>query len=211
VPSALSQGSLLAALFIRRKVLHVEQLKVSSAEEIATKMKELFDAEAAEKKKDIGELVPLPKSGLVVRMRRKNMDEDVLTALPLGLVVAMQGRDSTDGDTPDAELSPEDLKENARGLIYFRETVTENCLEPRVAKDGAGRVCFVDLETGKVLGRIHPDDFLFMFEWITGQKGNDGLEKFRNRAQRRASTTKSRGKTLRPRPVGTAMGQPASA
>lgn len=188
-----------------------KELKISTPEQIAAKMKELFDAEAEEKKKDAGELVPLPKSGLVVRLRRKNMDEDVLTALPLGLIAAMQGDVGSGNGAQAAEPSPEEMKENAQGLIYFRETVTENCLEPRIGRDGAGRVVFLDATAGRIIARVHPEDFLFMFEWVTGQKGNDGLEKFRNRAERRASAAKSRGKRLRPRPVGDAERQSAAA
>lgn len=190
-----------------------EELKISTPEEIAAKMKEIFDAEAEEKKKDPGQLVTLPKSKLVVRLRRKNIDDDTLTALPLSLVAAAAGQSDGTGTetTQDTEPSPEQIKENAIGLIYFRETVTDNCIEPRVGRDSAGRVSFLAVDTGKVIARVHPDDFLFMFEWITGQEGNDGLKNFRNRKERRASASQSRSKGLRPRPVGSANGQSAAA
>ena len=118
-----------------------------------------------------------------------------------------------EGDEGESEderkMSPEEVKENAAFLVYFRETVTENCLEPRIGKDAAGKVSF--LVGGKAIARVHEDDFRFMFQWITGQKGNDGLDKFRRRKKGRTSTRKSRRKALPSRPAEPAVGQSATA
>lgn len=189
-----------------------EQLKVSSAEEIAEKTKAVTQAEAT----DPGEIVTLPKTGIMVRLRRTDMEGEALTGgLPLSLVQAARGvveggDDGDKGDENPRATTPEEDEQNVKALIFFRQMVIENCLEPKVGQDLAGRVCFLGKDN-RAIDRIHKADFLFMFEWITGQKGNDGLDKFRNRAQRRASASKSRGKGLRPRSVGTTEREPATA
>lgn len=181
-----------------------EELKVTSFEEIAEKTKEVFEAEAT----DPGELVKLPKTGIVVRLRRADLEGEALTGgLPMSLVLAAQ--DASEDEAEVRETTPEENAENAKALIFMRQTVVENCLEPRIGQDVAGRVCFI--AEGRAIARVHKDDFMFMFGWISGQEGNDGIKKFRNRKERRASSAKSRGKTLRSRSVGSPDGQSATA
>ena len=188
-----------------------EQLKVTSPEEYAALVRPIIEAERT----DPGALVTLPKTGAVVRLRRADIEGEALTGgLPLSLVVAAQGVSAKEEDEEDAEetptqTTPEEDSENVRGLIFIRQTVVENCLEPKLGQDVAGRVCF--MVEGRAVARVHKDDFMFMFQWISGQEGNDGLERFRNRKERRASAAKSRGKTLRTKTIGSAEGQSASA
>jgi hypothetical protein len=188
-----------------------EQLKVTSPEQIAEKTNAVFEAEAI----DPGELVKLPKTGIVVRLRRTDMEGEALTGgLPLSLVSAARGvADSDageDSEKPARETTPEEDEQNAKALIFFRQMVVENCLEPKIGQDIAGRVCFLGKDN-RAVARVHKTDFLFMFQWISGQEGNDGMKKFRNRKTRRASASQSRRKTLRTAAVDVAEGQPASA
>lgn len=178
----------------------MEKLKVTSFAEIAKKTKSVFAAEAT----DPGELVTLPKTGIVVRLRHTDMEGEALTGgLPLSLVSAARNVADDDGEQaeekPARETTAEEDEENAKALIFFRHMVVENCLEPRIGQDVAGRVCFLGKDN-RAVARVHKTDFLFMFQWISGQEGNDGMKKFRNRKERRASASKSGGKTLRDAP-----------
>lgn len=186
-----------------------EELKVTSIEEIAEKTKQVFQAEAT----DPGELVRLPKTGIVVRLRRSDMEGEALTGgLPLSLVSAAQAvvDDADAAERDEKETTPEEDEANAKALIFLRQMVVENCLEPKVGQDVAGRVCFLALD-GRAVARVHKDDFMFMFQWISGQEGNDGMKKFRNRKERRASTAQSRRKALRNNAVESPERQSASA
>jgi hypothetical protein len=190
-----------------------EQLKVTSPEEIAEKTKTVFEAEAT----DPGELVTLPKTGIVVRLRRTDMEGEALTGgLPLSLVSAARGVAENDGDENDGgeqparETTPEEDEQNAKALIFFRQMVVENCLEPKIGQDVAGRVCFMGKDN-RAVARVHKTDFLFMFQWISGQEGNDGMKKFRNRKTRRTSAAQSRRKTLRAEAINAPESEPASA
>lgn len=186
-----------------------EQLKVTSPEEYAALVKPIVEAERT----DPGELVTLPKTGAVVRLRRADLEGEALTGgLPMSLVAAAQGvseDDETEENVEPKETTPEEDAENVKALIFIRQTVVENCLEPEIGQDVAGRVCF--MAEGRAIARVHKDDFMFMFAWISGQEGNDGIKKFRNRKERRASAAKSHSKRLRPRSVGATERQPASA
>lgn len=166
-----------------------EELKVTPLEQIAEKTKEVFAAEAT----DTGELVTLPKTGIVVRLRRVDSQGDALTGgLPLSLVAAAM----EEGSQEETEITPDMMKEASRGMIYMRLCVTENCLEPRIGFDLAGRVSFLN-GSGAAIARVHKDDFRFMFAFITGQEARDALNKFRNRAERRAAASGTSRKKLR--------------
>lgn len=175
-----------------------EQLKVTSLAEIAKKTKAILESEAT----DPGELVRLPKTGIVVRLRRTDMEGEALTGgLPLSLVraardVADDNNDEDEEKKATRQPTAEEDEENAKALIFFRQMVVENCLEPKIGQDVAGRVCFLGKDN-RAVARVHKTDFLFMFQWISGQEGNDGMEKFRNRKTRRASAAKSNRKALR--------------
>lgn len=166
----------------------MEELKVTSLEEIAEKTKQVFDAETT----DPGELVKLPRTDIVVRLRRTDTQGDALTGgLPLSLVAAAMG------EKPDEEeMTPDLIREASRGMIFMRQTVVENCLEPRIGFDIAGRVAFLN-NSGQSIARVHKDDFRFMFAFITGQEARAALTNFRNRKERRASTSSAGRKKLR--------------
>jgi hypothetical protein len=137
-------------------------------------------------------------------------------SLPMSLVAAATAKDQTDTDETKTklekleQLTPEEIERGQNNLIFLRQMVVENCLEPSIRYfEGIG-VYFVNAK-GEQVAKVDEDDFEEMLAVVCGEDGADGLEPFRNRAQRRASAAKSRSKTLRPRPVGTAMGQPTSA
>lgn len=165
-----------------------EELKVTSIEEIAKKTKQVFEAEAT----DPGELVQLPKTGIVVRLRRVDVQGDALTGgLPLSLVAAAMNEKIEEDD-----MTPEMVAEVSRGLIFMRQTVVENCLEPRIGYDLAGRVSFLN-GAAQAIARVHKQDFDYMFAFITGQEARAALNSFRNRQERRAAASSAGRKKLR--------------
>jgi len=165
-------------------------LTVTPIEEIARKSKEVFEAEAT----DPGELQTLPKTGIVVRLRRVDTEGDALTGgLPLSLVAAAMQADKQEVEQ---EITPEMMKEASRGMIFMRQTVVENCLEPRIGFDMAGRVAFLN-GAGQAIARVHKDDFRFMFAVITGQEARAALHSFPNRKARRGAASSSGRKKLR--------------
>lgn len=185
-----------------------EQLKVTSPEEYAEK--------AAKASANDSFLHQLKKTGAVVRLRRVNVEALVLVgAVPMSLVAAVTSEAKEgDGDLEPAEKkkpTPEQIEAGNNNLIFMRQTVVENCLEPRIRYfEGVG-VFFVN-SLGEQKARVDPDDFSEMFEVISGEAGADGLENFRgNRQQRRTSASKSNRKALRSKAVGSTEGQPASA
>ena len=167
-----------------------EELKVTPIAEITKKTKVVMEAEAT----DLGQLVQLPKTGIVVRLRRTDTQGDALTGgLPLSLVAAaMDSKEEED----EKEISAEMIKEASRGMIFMRQTVVENCLEPRIGYDIAGRVSFLN-NSDHAIARVHKDDFRFMFAFITGQEAGDALKNFRNRKTRRAAAAGSNRKKRR--------------
>jgi len=174
-----------------------ETLKVTSPEDYAEKSRK---ANADESN---GFLHKLKKTGAVVRLRHVDMEGLALVgSLPMSLVAA-----ATQVNAPDdakkgkkakakKDPTPEEIAEGNNNLIFIRQMVVENCLEPTIRYfEGVG-VYFVNAK-GEQVARVNPDDFMEMFAVISGEEGADGAAKFRNRAQRRASASKSRGKTLR--------------
>ena len=186
----------------------MEGLKVTSPEEYAEKARQANAEESA------GFLHRLKKTGAVVRLRRVDVESLVLIgAVPMSLVSATQseGKDNKKHKLAKNEIpTPEEIEAGNNNLIFMRQTVVENCLEPQIRYfEGVG-VFFVNSK-GEQIARVDPQDFSEMFAVISGEDGADGLNKFRNRAERRASASQSRRKTLRPKTVGSAEGQPAGA
>jgi hypothetical protein len=181
----------------------MNQLTVTSPEEYAEKAKV---AQAAE---GVGFLHKLKKTGAVVRLRHMDMEASaVLGELPLSLVKAAVGTVDEVEAAQKKRPTPEEVEEGNKTLIFMRQTVVENCLEPLIRYEEGVGVFFVNA-TGQSVSRVDKDDFLEMFAVITGQEGNDGLLAFRNRKARRASAAQSRGKALQKRPARVAKGQPA--
>lgn len=187
----------------------IEELKVTSPEEYAEKARQANATDSS------GFLHRLKKTGAVVRLRRVDMEKRALVgSLPMSLVAAATAKDEVDDDETKAEklanLTPEEIERGQNNLIFLRQMVVENCLEPRIRYfEGIG-VYFVN-QVGEQVARVDEDDFEEMLAVICGEDGADGLRSFRNRKERRASAAKSRSKTLRSRSVGTAKRQPARA
>ena len=164
-----------------------EPLKVTSIEEITKRTKEVFEAEAIEP-----ELVKLPETGIVVRLRRVNvMDDPVAGGLPLALVASAIG-----AKAETEEVTPDRMKEISVGMLFMRQTVVENCVEPRVGFDVAGRVCFLN-GSGHAIARVHKKDFKYMWAYITGQEARSALESFRDAEDGRAAAAGPDSKELR--------------
>lgn len=184
-----------------------ETLKVTSPEEYAKK------AEQASVEESKGFLHRLKKTGAVVRLRHVDMEAlAVVGSLPMSLVRAATAKDTDDNDdkAKKREFTAEEIEAGNNNLIFIRQMVVENCLEPRIRYfEGVG-VYFINAK-GEQVTRVDKDDFMEMFAVISGEAGADGLDKFRNRAQRRASAAQSRRKTLRKNAVGDAEREPASA
>lgn len=184
-----------------------EVLKVTSPEEYAKK------AQQASAKENEGFLHKLKKTGAVVRLRHVDMEAlAIVGSLPMSLVAAATS--TAEERAQELKLqknpTPEEIERGNNNLIFIRQMVVENCLEPSIRYfEGVG-VYFVNAK-GEQVTRVDKDDFMEMFAVISGEEGADGLEPFRNRKERRASAAKSGGKTLRRKAVESPEGQPAGA
>jgi hypothetical protein len=170
-----------------------EKLKVTSPEEYAEKARE---ASADESK---GFLHQLKKTGAVVRLRHVDMEAlAIVGSLPMSLVAAATAKDEESNEEQSkAKKAPtaEEIEAGNNNLIFIRQMVVENCLEPSIRYiEGVG-VFFVNAK-GEQVTRVDKDDFMEMFAVISGEEGADGLDKFRSRAERRASASQSRRKAL---------------
>ena len=185
-----------------------EELKVTSPEEYAEK------AQQANANESVGFLHKLKKTGAVVRLRHVDMEAlAIVGSLPMSLVAAATARDEENQEgkaKTKVQPTPEEIEQGNNNLIFIRQMVVENCLEPSIRYfEGVG-VFFVNAK-GEQVTRVDKDDFMEMFAVISGEEGADGLDKFRNRKTRTTSATKSRRKTLRKDAVESPEGQPASA
>lgn len=163
----------------------MEELKVTSPEEYA--------AIVERKQAGCGEFVPLP-SGIVVRARRADMEGMALKGgLPMSLVSASQAL-SESGEKK--ELTVEQIEEGQKALIFMRELTRKNCIEPQIVYDETGEVIW-QWPNGATR-EIETEDFKALAAWVRGEEV-DQLDSFRqpNRKTRRASASKSGGKTLR--------------
>lgn len=184
-----------------------ETLKVTTPEEYAEK------ARLANADESVGFLHKLKKTGAVVRLRHVDMEAlAVVGSLPMSLVAAATAKDDgVDKDKPKTrkDPTPEEIEQGNNNLIFIRQMVVENCLEPSIRyAEGVG-VFFVNSK-GQQITRVDKDDFMEMFAVISGEEGADGLDSFRNRKERRASAAQSRRKALRTDSVESTEGQPAS-
>lgn len=161
----------------------MEKLKVTSPEQYG----EIIERKQA----DQGELVPLP-SGMVVRARRADMEGLALKGgLPMSLVRASQALGNSDEEN---ELTPEQIEEGQKALIFMRELTRKNCLEPQIVYDETGEVVWQ--WSGGITHEVDTEDFKALAAWVRGEE-IDSADSFRNRKERRASASQSRGKALR--------------
>lgn len=181
-----------------------EILKVTSPEEYAEK------AQQANASESVGFLHKLKKTGAVVRLRHVDMEAlAVVGALPMSLVAAAT-RTAESETQADKKPTPEEIEEGNKTLIFMRQMVVENCLEPSIRYEEGVGVFFVGADS-KPVARVDKYDFMEMFAVISGEEGDDGANSFRNQKTRRASAAKSRRKTLRTEAVDATEGQPTSA
>lgn len=184
-------------------------LKVTSPEEYAEK------ARQANADDNAGFLHKLKKTGAVVRLRHVDMEAlAVVGSLPMSLVAAATAKDEKGNDSKAKKKktppTPEEVERGNNNLIFIRQMVVENCLEPSIRYFEGDGVYFINA-AGKQVTKVDKDDFMEMFAVISGEEGADGKDSFRNRQERRASTSRSRGKTLRSKTVAATEREPASA
>lgn len=153
------------------------------------------------------ELVSMP-SGAVFRLRRIDVQEAALIGeLPLSLVnqgVAAwreRGLMKTQ-QAQEQEEDESDYEETANHLIFVRQTVVNNCLEPRIGYSDTGVVSLLNGE-GKAIAKLKKKDFLYAFQWITSQVGVKAgrLGSFPEGQARGVTNSRARGKKFRGAPV----------
>lgn len=155
---------------------------------------------------EAGELVDMP-SGAVFRLRRADIQGMVLTGeLPQSLVNEGLTAWRKKGIAPEAKSTTEtetvDVEDTLQSLIFLRQTVVENCLEPRIGYNEVGVVCLLDSQ-GNAIAKLKKKDFLYAFRWITYQEGVEagGLSNFRKGQEGRTATVGSNRKKLRRKAV----------
>lgn len=159
--------------------------------------------EYAEIIKGRSELVPLP-SGLVVRARRARMEGMALKGgLPMSL---LRAAGSMKAVMENPEPTPEQIEETNQGLIFFRELVRKNCLEPSIVYDEAGIVVWE--WPNKTRLEIEDDDFETLAAWVRGEEV-DSVDSFRSGTGSGAPTNQPDSETLQPEPVAVIEGEPA--
>lgn len=169
------------------------ELKVTQPEDYAAIAQESADA---------GELVKMP-SGAIFRLRRVDLEELTLMGeLPQSLVSegldAWRKQGTAPPKTEDTQTELPDPDDAIKNLIFLRQTVVENCLEPRIGYNEVGVVSLLG-SNGKAIAKLKKKDFLYAFRWITSQEGVEaaGLNTFRNRQERRAVASSANRKKQR--------------
>lgn len=153
------------------------ELKVTNPEEYA----------ALETPSDEVDLVEMP-SGAVFKMRRLDMAGMVLIgALPQSLVnIGMAAwRKQGKAEAAIEKISEQDEEDTIKQLIFMRNTVVENVLEPRIGYSPDGVVSLLRPDGSAITGLKRPD-FVYAFRWITRQEGKEapGLTTFRGGSER---------------------------
>lgn len=175
-----------------------EQLKITTAEEYA----------ALSDNADKGELVRMP-SGAVFRLRRIDVQGLALIGeLPLSLVTEginawkEQGKIAAGENSSESEVKDVDADKAIENLIFLRQTVVDNCLEPRMGFSETGVVSLLDVN-GKAIAKLKKKDFVYAWKWITSQEGVEAgrLGNFPNRQARRTADAGARRKKLRNAPI----------
>jgi hypothetical protein len=143
------------------------------------------------------EVVPMP-SGARFRMRRADIQGMAMVGvLPQSLVNQglaawkKQGKVKTEQSKEDTMkeiesfIMDQPLEETAELLIFYRQIVVDNVLQPRVGYSESGVVSLLNSE-GKPVAKVQERDFRYAFRWITRQEGKEapGLSKFREGHER---------------------------
>lgn len=135
-------------------------------------------------------LVPMP-SGAVFKMRRADIQGMALIgALPQSLVnaglKAWKKQGKVDATAVQQAVAEQDADETVRQLVFYRQTVVDNVMEPRIGYGDDGVVSLLNKD-GNAVARLRKEDMRFAFNWITRQEGKeaDGLDNFRGGSQGR--------------------------
>lgn len=173
-----------------------EELQVTDAESYAQ----------LESPDDEIEIVPMP-SGARFKMRRADIQGMVMVGvLPQSLVNQGLAAWKKQGKVKDEENLTKEIEsvildqpaeETAELLIFYRQIVVDNVLQPRIGYSDAGVVSLLN-EAGKSVAKVQERDFRYAFKWITRQEGKEapGLSKFRKGRERGTVTTSADGKEL---------------
>lgn len=173
-------------------------LEVTSAEEYAR----------LESTEDEIEIVPMP-SGANWKIRRADIQGMAMVGvLPQSLVnqgLAAWKKQGKVKDGPKEDPTKEiesfimdqSLEETAELLIFYRQIVVDNVLQPRIGYSESGVVSLLSSE-GKPIAKVQERDFRYAFKWITRQEGKEapGLSKFREGHERGITTAGSDGTGL---------------
>lgn len=174
----------------------MSELEVTSAEQYAR----------LESPDDEIELVPMPSSA-VFRMRRADIQGMALVGvLPQSLVNQGLAAWQKQGKVKSADMSKEiesaiqeqPAEETIELLIFYRQIVVDNVLEPRIGYSPAGVVSLLNAE-GKPIAQVQERDFRYAFKWITRQEGKEapGLSKFREGSERGTAAVGADGEEQR--------------
>lgn len=172
-----------------------EELQVTDAESYAQ----------LESPDDEIEVVPMP-SGARFKMRRADIEGMALVGvLPQSLVNQGLAAWKKQGKLKDESLTKEiesaildqPPEETVALLIFYRQIVVDNVLQPRIGYSDAGVVSLLN-SAGKSVAKVQERDFRYAFKWITRQEGKEasGLSKFREGQERGTSTTSADGEKL---------------
>lgn len=151
-------------------------------------------------------VVPMP-SGARFRMRRADIQGMALVGvLPQSLVNQglsawrKQGKVKATDLTEEIEAGIRDQspEETVELLVFYRQIVVDNVLEPRIGYSEGGVVSLFNRD-GKPIAQVQERDFRYAFQWITRQEGKEapGLGKFREGREGGTVTVGADGPELR--------------
>ena len=157
-------------------------------------------------------IVPMP-SGARFRMRRADIQGMALVGvLPQSLVNQglaawrKQGKVKATDLTEEIESSIRDQspEETVELLVFYRQIVVDNVLEPRIGYSEGGVVSLFNRD-GKSIAQVQERDFRYAFQWITRQEGKEapGLSTFREGREGGAIAVGSVGAELGDAAIGT--------
>ena len=116
--------------------------------------------------------------------------------MPMSLVPAAVGsktQKQDQSDEPDIEYEQDEAATD-RQLVFVREMVRQHVLQPKLGYNDKGVLGVLDSQGG--WHRCRRGDLSAAWAVVSGEEGSDGLKRFRNRAERRASASQSRRKAL---------------
>lgn len=173
------------------------QLQITSAEDYA----KLEDSDSP------AEPVPMPSSAVFLLRRVDIKGLALMGELPMSLVAQgvkawrQQGLMPAESQTQEPE-DADDADKTIQHLIFVRQLVVDNCLQPRIGYDELGIVSLLDAN-GRALAKLQKKDFLYALQWITSQMGVEAgrLSNFLNGQGQQSDNAGANGQELRDTPV----------